>query len=40
MSKLDYVMDVAQQRVEMRASSEAEHTNHTDYSDDYCIGFD
>ena len=40
MSKLDFVMDVAQQRVEMRAASGTEHTDHTDYGDDYCIGFD
>lgn len=39
-SKLDFVMDVVNQEIEMRERNEMAHTNHTDYSDSYCIGID
>ena len=40
MSKLDIVMEIAQNEVEKRAGNEMAHTDHTDYGDSYCVGID
>lgn len=40
MSKLDFIMEMAESEVERRAENEMAHTDHTNYSDSYCIGID
>ena len=40
MSKLDFVMAIAESEVDRRAMHEMAHTDHTNYSDSYCIGID
>lgn len=39
MSKLDYVVKRAEETAKNRAEYSTEHTDHTNYSDDYCAGF-
>ena len=40
MSKLDFVLEVANEEIKMRAENEMAHTDHTDYGDSYCVGLD
>lgn len=40
MNKLEFIMEVAENEVEKRAMDEMAHTDHTNYSDSYCIGLD
>ena len=40
MSKLEFVMELAKNEVGRRAENEMAHTDHTNYSDSYCIGID
>lgn len=40
MSKLDMVMAMAKSEVERRAMNAMAHTDHTNYSDSYCVGID
>ena len=40
MSKLDLVMEISKIEVKKRECKEMAHTDHTDYSDSYCIGID
>ena len=40
MSKLEFVMELAKNEVERRSETEMAHTDHTNYSDSYCIGID
>lgn len=39
MSKLDYVVLRAEETAKTREALSNEHTDHTNYSDDYCAGF-
>lgn len=38
MSKLDYVVQQAEANAKMREELSMAHTDHTNYSDDYCAG--
>ncbi|WP_373218534.1 hypothetical protein [Ruminococcus sp. 5_1_39BFAA] len=40
MSKLDLVIAAVNKEMELRSKNEMAHTDHTDYSDSYCIGID
>jgi len=40
MSKLDFVLELANEEIKMREEDEMAHTDHTNYSDSYCIGID
>lgn len=38
MSKLDYIVERAEETANRREEMSTEHTDHTNYSDDYCAG--
>lgn len=39
MDKLDYIVKRAEETAKNRDEMSTEHTDHTNYSDDYCAGF-